>query len=444
MPTMLERYFAELETYKTREDILNSQKKNFENLIKYALVNSPYYKKKFNDAGINLSNYQDKDITEFPTTDKKSIIKHFSEVVTADDLDQNALESFDENNQLNKLFKDKYHIIHSSGSTGKPNYFVYGQDDWQRMLLGMFRGALWGMDKQELLNFVSKKPRVLYLAAIDGRYGGMMGVSQALQNIGAQALYLNINSPLDEMISKTCQFNPDAIIGYPTAIKILTEGLKKQGKSLNLSRIVTAGEPLSPGLRKYLENEYQIPIINYYGASESLALGVEVGDGNGMYLFDDLNIIERYGNKILLTNLYNFTQPLIRYELTDELNFSTCSNSLFTTSDVLQSRSEDVMWFKDEDRIEFLHPLAVEGFQIKGLIDYQFVQTSEKSFNLLLEVDDPKNKDRIKHQLLPHLKQILVENHLNFITFKILFEQIEPEQKSGKKRLMVPLKEMIL
>lgn len=298
-----------------------------------------------------------------------------------------------------------------------------------------------GMNKQQLINFINRKPKVLYLASIGGRYGGMMGVSQALTTIGAEALYLDVNLPLKELIQKVCKFNPEAIIGYPTAIKILTEGLKAESHHLNLLRIVTAGEPLSRNLREYFEKEYQIPIINYYGASESLALGVEVGNEDGMYLFDDLNIIERKDNKILLTNLYNYTQPLIRYELTDELTFKHNDLSIFTTSKVLQSRSEDVMWFKNAENYEFLHPLSVEGFQILGLIDYQFIQTSQKSFTLKLEVDSLNSRRRIQDEISAQLFKILAKNNLAFVSVKIKFGQITPEKYSGKKRLIVPLKE---
>ena len=50
-----------------------------------------------------------------------------------------------------------------------------------------------------------------------------------------------------------------------------------------------------------------------YGASESLALGVETSHAEGMYLFDDLNYIEVENGAMYLTSLYNYVQPLIRY-----------------------------------------------------------------------------------------------------------------------------------
>ena len=39
-------------------------------------------------------------------------------------------------------------------------------------------------------------------------------------------------------------------------------------------------------LRKYLETAFRTRIVNFYGASESLALGVETDPAEGMLLFD--------------------------------------------------------------------------------------------------------------------------------------------------------------
>lgn len=110
------------------------------------------------------------------------------------------------------------------------------------------------------------------------------------------------------------------IIGYPSAIKILGELAENGGIDLNIFRIISCGEPLGAGLRNYLESVFNTDVINFYGASESLALGVESNPEEGMILFDDMNVIEVRNGNMYLTSLYNFAQPLIRYRLTDSLS----------------------------------------------------------------------------------------------------------------------------
>ena len=162
------------------------------------------------------------------------------------------------------------------------------------------------------------------------------------------------------------------IIGYPSAIKILGELVEKGEIQLNVFRVISCGEPLCPGLRNYMEKTFRADVVNIYGASESLALGVETNHKEGMYLFDDMNYIEVEDGTMYLTSLYNFVQPLIRYRISDQLKLkdrdkeSICP---FTKVKNILGRNEDILWFEDvkSGNREFLHPLAIEGFCIEGM-----------------------------------------------------------------------------
>lgn len=59
-------------------------------------------------------------------------------------------------------------------STGKPCYFLYDEAAWHTMLLGIIRGALWGMGMPQILKLLLGRHRVMYIAAANGRYGGAM------------------------------------------------------------------------------------------------------------------------------------------------------------------------------------------------------------------------------------------------------------------------------
>lgn len=105
---------------------------------------------------------------------------------------------------------------------------------------------------------------------------------------------------------------------------------------MNVKRVISCGEPLSPGLRRFLKNVFRAEVVNFYGASESLALGVETEHEEGMILFDDLNLIEVVNGAMYLTSLYNFAQPLIRYRISDHLALKEppAGNS-FTRAEIL-------------------------------------------------------------------------------------------------------------
>lgn len=314
------------------------------------------------------------------------------------------------------------------------------------MLLGIIRGALWGMSMTQILKLLARGPRIAYLAATDGRYGGAMAVGDGIDGVHASQMYLDIKTPLAEWIGRIQEFNPNMIIGYPSAIKILAELVERGDVECRVFRVISCGEPLGSCLRHYIEKTLHAEVINFYGASESLALGAELDSKEGMVLFDDMNVIESIDGHMYLTSLYNFAQPLIRYEISDHLklkNPDKFSRYPFTKAVGLLGRNEDVLWFTDGNgNREFLHPLAIEGFCIEGLLDYQFQQTSEDAFEMLAETTGAASKNEIRREMLGQMSGILKEKKLSYVQFYVRFvDKIQPDPQTGKKRLIVGVSE---
>lgn len=427
--------------HKTREQIRVLQDRKLRKLLYYAYDHSAYYRKTFEQRGITREHIERYSLSAFPTMDKKILMEHFDEIVTVPDVRQEELRKFDEKTSSDeKLFREKYHVVHSSGSTGVPRYFVYDASAWNQMLLGITRGALWDMTMPQILKLLSGGLRILYIAATDGRYGGAMAVGDGIDGVGAEQRYLDINTPLSEWVYTVRDFKPDIIIGYPSAIKILGGLVESSEVSVNVCRVISCGEPLAPGLRSYLEKTFGAVVVNFYGASESLALGVETDGTEGMYLFDDMNYIEIINGKMYLTSLYNYVQPLIRYEISDQLALKQTEESRypFMQTDILLSRSEDILWFEDnKGKRDFLHPLAVEGICVEGLLDYQFRQTDNDAFEMLAQIREDGRKMYVQKEILKQMEQILHEKNMDVRFFVRFVKEILPDSKTGKKQLIV-------
>lgn len=428
---------------KTCTQMEKLQGKKLQKMLVYAYTHSAYYHKTFEQAGITEENIRKMPLSSFPTIDKSQLLQHFDELVTVSDLKQEELRRFDAEEQADrKPYKGKYHVVHSSGSTGKPGYFVYDEEAWNSMLLGIIRAALWNMSMSQILRLLAASPRIVYIAATDGRYGGAMAVGDGIDGVCASQLYLDIKTPLAEWIRQIREFKPNLVIGYPSTIKILGELVEKGEVSLDVFRVISCGEPLGASLRHYLSETFQAEVINFYGASESLSLGVESNPAEGMILFDDMNVVEVQNGEMYLTSLYNFAQPLIRYHLTDHMILQKPKGSSrypFARAAGLLGRNEDILWFEDKNgKREFLHPLAVEGFCIEGLRDYQFRQIGKDSFEMLAESSETALRIQIQRELLEQMKRILEEKELDFVQFYVRFvDEIRPDPFTGKKRLIV-------
>ena len=286
-------YQLKRNTGKGREDIKKLREKKLRKLLTYAYDHSAYYHRVFEEAGITGKQIAIMPLSAFPVLDKQLLMEHFDELVTVPDLKQEDLRRFDAQESTDqKLFKDVYHVVHSSGSTGTPGYFVYDDAAWNQMLLGIIRAALWDMSMPQILKLLHRGPRIVYIAATDGRYGGAMAVSDGIEGVRADQLFLDVKTPLPEWVRQIREFKPNMVVGYPSAIKILGELVENGDVELDVFRVVSCGEPLGASLRSYLEETFDSDVVNIYGASESLALGVETSHAEGMYLFDDLNYIE--------------------------------------------------------------------------------------------------------------------------------------------------------
>lgn len=430
-------------TTKSKEEMLKLQNEKLLNILKYAYDNSKYYQREFREKGIKREDIDYLPLSSFPTIDKSILMKNFDELITTNEFTQRELREFDKLESGNhKKFKNKYYLVHSSGSTGKPVYFVYDESAWNQMLLAIIRGALWDMSNISILKLLIKGPRIAYIAATDGRYGGAMAVGSGIDEMHGKQLFIDINTPLDQLVESIKKFNPNIIIGYPSAIKILAEMVARKELHVNVSRVICCGEPLGTSLRKYMEEIFKSKVINFYGASESIALGVETSTTEGMYLFDDMNYIEVEDGEMYLTSLYNYIQPIIRYKISDKLVLrKTEENNKypFTIVENIRGRNEDLLWFKkDEEHRDFLHPLAIEGFCIEGLLDYQFRQINEKRFEILAETSSKEKESFVEAELKEQLNLILKEKNLEYVNYSIQFtEKIMPDSKTGKKALVV-------
>ena len=153
-----------------------------------------------------------------------------------------------------------------------------------------------------------------------------------------------------------------------------------------------------------------------------------------------MNVIERENGAMYLTCLYNFAQPLIRYRISDHLVLKEpLQGSPFSRAEILLGRNEDLLWFEDGNgHRDFLHPLAVEGFCMDGLQDYQFRQIAPNAFEMLAQASDEECREHIHSEMLRQMQEILRGKHLEYVQFYVRFvDEILPDPKTGKKPLIV-------
>ncbi|MFT9496200.1 MULTISPECIES: phenylacetate--CoA ligase family protein [Thermotaleaceae] len=428
---------------KSRNEILNIRERRFRALLKYAYYNSEFYHEYYDSYGIRDRDIEEVQINKLPCIDKKLFIENFNRIVTDKRLSLECIERFLMREKgRDKKYLGEYTIVHSSGSTGKPTCFIYDRSSWETILASGFRACKGEVRLKEAISKGLRGFRVLYIAATEGRFGGAMAAHSGIKGFGFHPLLLNINLPLEIWIDKINDFNPDVIIGYPSAVKILCDLISENKIKINAFRIITGGEPLIAEQRKYFQSVLHTDIFNIYGASESIILGLERDAYQGFYIFDDINYLEIDEESTFITPLYNYSQPLIRYKLTDKLmSTERMENETLPFSKIreVMGRNEEIMWFlNDNGEKDFLHPLIINTLEAEGIIKYQFVQRSNKCFEIRVESRKNTDSDTIEIKLRKQMDNILKEKNLTCLNYQIKqVDTIPINASTGKSKIVI-------
>ncbi len=120
LKTLTDLYRLKKNVKLSAEKMRSLQDEKLRKLLRFAWEHSAYYRAAFEKAGITEEQLDTLPLFCFPTIEKQMLLEHFDELVTVTDLKQENLREFDAREAADrKPYQGKYHVVHSSGSTGK-------------------------------------------------------------------------------------------------------------------------------------------------------------------------------------------------------------------------------------------------------------------------------------------------------------------------------------
>lgn len=414
---------------KTREEILEIREKKFRKMLKFAYNNSKFYHELYKSNGITENDLDTIGIEKIPIIDKKILMDNFDDVVTKNDVKKDELLDYIiKNKDPYHVYKNRYNIIYSSGSSGNVGIFVYKKNDYDKLYSFITRAY----------KFKLKKIKSVFLGAADGHYSTVTFVirgNRGIMKLFYESIILDINQPIENRIEEVNNFNPDVIAGYFSGLKILADYQQKGILNINPKKIVSSGEGVIPKDKKYIEEVFGKPLINIYGCVECSLIGIGKNEYDGVYIMDDLVYIEFKDDHILLTNLFNKTMPIIRYRIEDYIKVKEDKNKImpFTLVDEIMGRKEFDIWLRnDYGKLDFISPLIIMDFYVKGLDKLQFVIQNEDYFIFRVVIKD-KDKEKVKKEIKKRLNEILALKDFTKVKYDIeVVEDIPVDKKTGK------------
>src|SRR3989339_694683 len=431
------------------EQVQNLQTKRFKKLLKYVLQYSRFYQRYYREHGITIGNSDNISVADLPPISKQMMMDHYDDLVCDRFLNRKNLERFlSTSKDPRQKYQNTYTVIHTSGSCGAISLFVYGPEDW-----AVIKALVVARVIKPVPHFY-RRLRVSFIGATDGHYAGVSLASEVPPLYG-RFLPLSINSPLETIDQKGNAFFPDVLSGYSSGIHLLSQEQLKGNLTIRPERIICTSDPLTCGMRNTIKQAFGEEPVNFYAGSESLAMAVQCGRYENLHLFTDWHIFEAVDDdlrpvaagtpgNLLLTNLYNYTQPLIRYQMHDEvvINEQPCGcGSPFPTIRNLAGRQEEFLWFDTADgKRDYLHPIVSVELFVAGLKKFQVIQTqrNEMLMKVMVEGDQAAGLAAIRQRM----HEIFCGKKLD-TTVKLTLEvvrDIPNDPQTGKYKLIIPLK----
>ena len=215
-------------------------------------------------------------------------------------------------------------------------------------------------------------------------------------------------SLLDEYIRQIRRYRPAVLKALPAylyvlALHILDGGIRPPRIDRGISPM---GGSVSPYMKKVIERAFECGVHEDYGSAELGAIAAECGAKSGLHPFSSLFHVEVIRNgvpvqpgetgRILITDLYNYAMPFIRYNIGDVgvVHSGRCSCGMTTNRLDIQGRSRDCivsdtgrLVTPDEVTDRILSVPGVLGFQLivneSGEADLKVVPRRGRSPNLL-------------------------------------------------------------
>jgi len=426
---------AELEALKSRK---------FRALARHANAHAPYYANIVRERAIDLNTCTPAD---FPVLTKSLLMANFNDIVTDPRINKQVVADFLSlsKDPKERLFNELT-VMHTSGTSGEVGYFLYAPADHARMRTTAMRNrdAYRGLFPRTRLR--PRRIRVAFYGATGGHFAGVTSVASLQQ--GVRRLFINaqafeVNTPLPQVVERINQFRPDMLWGYTTALKMLGEEQRAGRLDIKPAAVAATGEMVTTADMQFLSAAFGGAVAaSIYACTEHMMLGISNPGTNTMTLMDDDLVFEFYEDHSIITNLFNFTMPLIRYRMSDILRPVSAPGARRIVIENLVGRTEQMPVFVNSAGAkDFISPHTINEIFIDGVTRFQMQLTGPSSFRFPICVDAGLTSERrtaATAGVKARLAEILEQKGLGNVTFEVpIVADIPLNERTRKFQLIV-------
>jgi phenylacetate-CoA ligase len=328
-------YNPDIETA-PREKLLQLQRDRLRDQIAYAVQHVPFYRERFDEAGVEPDAIAIRDaLTDLPFTTKADFRQEYPTGLFAVPME--------------RILR----IQASSGTTGKPKIVGYTEADLD----------LWA-------NLTSRIVTMAGVGADDvvqntygyGLFTGGVGFHYGAETVGATVIPVS-SGQTETQLELLQALESDALLSTPSYALYLAETAEEQDVPLSessLSVALVGAESMTEPMRAEIESRLDVRVIDGYGLSEIIGPGVaaECPQQDGLHLWEDHfypeivdpetgeRLPEGETGELVLTTLTKEALPVIRYRTGDitSLTREPCPcGRTHTRIDNITGRTDDLL-----------------------------------------------------------------------------------------------------
>lgn len=424
----------------TRDEIIAHQAVQLQDLLAHAAEHSPFHARRL--RRLNLASVGPEDLGALPVMTKAEMMDEFDEVFTRPGVTRALIEdALGRTTVCPQPLNEDVIAFATGGSSGMRGLFALDRAPITQWLASITRGMV---ERLQSTGTPAGGFEIAILASDSAVHP--TGFAEPLTGgggLGFRYIPVPVSQPVSVIVEQLNELQLPALYGYPSVLVRLAHEQRCGRLRISPMIVTSTSETLFAEQRAAIRDAFGAPVINSFASTEGL-VGASLPDDEAIVFAEDGCIVELVDDlhqpvpagtpsaHVLITNLYNRLQPLIRYQLDDSLIAQPGAQASGHLRALVQGRSDDSFRYADVT----IHPFVVRAVLVKspGVVEYQIHQTPD-GLNAKLIGEDPIDVDPLREQLAEAL------DHAGLPGARVSVEQVSAlsrHAQTGKLRRFVP------
>jgi len=399
------------------------QDRRWRDLARYARENSPYYARLYGALDLDRAA-----LTDLPTVNKPELQRHFDEVVTDRRITLAGVQEFCAAPPGGSpwLF-NSFAVLMSSGTSGERGYFVMDGQALADAIAAGFRQSNRGPAPEAIASGgppagPPPQQRIAAVMLIEPFDAAGMLMRMIPESVGPKRL-IDIRGDFGDLVAQLNEFQPTLLSSFPYMLRLLSEAAKDGRLKIAPARITSSGDVLTASDRASVVRAFGLQPYDYYCSTEVPYIAWECDRHDGLHVNADAAIVESVdadnrpvpagtlGARLLLTNLSSRALPLIRYEMSDQVEYRDdacpCGSRLPRIRTVAGRVEHTLSLPGTQGKRVSLIPEHIDEYVggLPGLKNYQVIQEEAARLTVNVIPQDAAAADSVGAAVLAGLRQ---------------------------------------